>query len=434
MIKVEVQTVEACRRRLHIEVPAEETRKEYESVLRLFLAQGSLPGFRKGRAPRHLIERQYGKSIDEEFRRQVLSRAYREALRQEKLSVAAMVGVENVNLNPTTGLSCDVAVDLLPEFELPDYKAIPVKRVEIQVSDEALENHLNGIRERLADFVETDPGHAAAEGDIVQADFQGFLDGQPIATGVPDAGLLGGATDQWVLVGNESMLVPGMNGVLAGATAGDVREFDTTFGDEVAPEALRGRTAHYTATIKAVRKRQMPALDEAFCKRLGVESPEALRDMMRQRLLQEAELQDEGRRRGEVSDYLLQHTVFDLPQSVVEQEMRTEIQHLVQESLRSGIDREKIAQEQAALVDAARSMAQRRLRLTYILLRIAEAEEIKASAHEVTARLERMAHARNLPVEKMRAEVESRYGMEALDQEICANKAMTWLLAHVQEA
>jgi FKBP-type peptidyl-prolyl cis-trans isomerase (trigger factor) len=126
--------------------------------------------------------------------------------------------------------------------------------------------------------------------------------------------------------------------------------------------------------------------------------------------------------------------VFDLPQAVVEREMRSEIQYLVQESLRSGIDREKIAQEQSALVDTAKQMAQRRLRLSYILLRIADAEKIEATVHEVTARIERIARDRGLPVERARAEVEDRYGMEAVEQEIRAHKAMTWLLDHAQEA
>jgi len=434
MMKVEVQTPEPCRRRLHIEVPSEDVRHDYEDVVRMFLAEGSISGFRKGKAPRPLIERKYARSIDEEFRRIVVPKSYREAIKQEGLSIVAVVDVENVALDAATGLVCDVSVDVAPDFELPSYEGIPVKREDVSVTDDQVEENVNGIRNRLADFAEAPEGYAAAEGDAVTADYEGMADAQPLASVVPEAGRRASGTDTWIPVGSEAMVIPGMGGVLAGATVGAVREFDTTFGDEEPVEALRGRTVHYRVTVKGIRRRSIPEVDEAFCKRLGIESPQALREVFRTRLEQEAERRDADRRSNEVSEYLLRNTPFDVPRTLVDQETRSTIQQIVQESLRNGVDRERLVEQQAALVETAANAAQRRLKISYILLRIADAEKIEASRGEVDSRIAAIARSRDIPVERARAEIEDRYGIDSLQNDIRANKAMEWLLAHAKEA
>lgn len=434
MMKVEVQTPEPCRRQLHIELAPEDVRADYENVVRMFLEEGSIAGFRKGKAPRHLVERKYGKSIDEEFRRMIVPKAYRDAIKQEGLSIAAVVGVENVVLSPATGLVCDVSVDVAPEFELPTYDGIPVKREEVAVTDAQVDENVAGLLERLADHVDADEGHVAAEGDAAVADYEASADGQPLVAVVPEAGRLASGKEVWFPVGNESAVLNGMAGLLVGATAGAVREFDTTFADDEAVEALRGRTVHYRVTVTKLRKRVVPALDEAFCKRLGIESPDALKALLRRRLEGEAERRDAERRSQAVSEYLLRNTTLDVPRTLVENETRSAIQQIVQESLRGGVPREKLVEQQAALVESAGEAAKQRLKVSYILLKIAEVEKIEATDHEVDARIAAMARARDIPVERVRAEIEDRYGIDSLQSDIRANKAMAWLLEHAKDA
>jgi trigger factor len=434
MMKVEVQTPEPCRRKLHIEVPAEDVRPDYEKILRMFLNEGSVPGFRKGKAPRNLIERKYAKSIEDEFRHSVVARAYREAIKDQGLSIVAVVGVENVQVGPASGLVCDVSVDVAPEFELPSYKGIPIKRQEVVVADKDVEDSITAMRERMADYKDAEAGYTAVEGDACQLDYEATADGQPLEHVVADAGTFASAKDAWAVVGRDGSVVPGMGEVLPGVAPGTVREFDTTFPDEHPNVALRGRTAHYRVTVKTLRQRNIPALDEAFCKRLGVESEEAFRNVIRQRMERDAERREEGRRRDELAGYLLRNTTFDVPRTLVDQETRSAVQQIVQDSMRAGMTREQLTEQQAAIVQTASEHAQQRLRVSFILTRIAEAEKIEATKTELDGRIAMMAHSRGTPVEQVRAEVEDRYGMDGLANDIRCNKAMDWLLANAKEA
>lgn len=434
MMKVEVQTPEPCRRRLHVEVPAEDVRADYENILRVFLVEGSVPGFRKGKAPRGLIERKYAESIEEEFRHKVVSRSYRDAIKEQGLSIVAVVGVENVVATPATGLVCDVTVDVAPEFELPAYKGIAVKRQEVVVTDKEVEDSIDAMRERMAQYHEAPEGHAAVAGDACQVDYEATADGQPLADAVADAGTFAAAKDAWAVVGRDGSVVPGLGEAISGSVLGTVRELDTTFPEDHANTALRGRTVHYRVTVKALRQRAIPALDEAFCKRLGVESEEAFRTAIRQRMEREAERRESGRRRDEIAGYLLRNTTFEVPRTLVEQETRSAVQQIVQDSMRSGMTREQLTEQQAAVVQAATDHAQQRLRVSFILTRVADAEKIEASKSELDGRIALMANGRSIPVEQMRAEVEERYGMDGLANDIRCNKAMDWLLANAKDA
>jgi len=290
------------------------------------------------------------------------------------------------------------------------------------------------MRERMAEFKDAPEGYAAADGDACQVDYEAVADGQPLAEVVPDAGTFASGKDAWAMVGRDGSVVPGLGEALAGSTPGAAREFDTTFADDHPTAALRGRSVHYRATVKSLRQRHVPEFDEAFCKRLGVESVDAFRTIIRQRIEREAEQREEGRRRDEIAGYLLRNTTFDVPRTLVDQETRSGVQQIVQDSMRAGMTREQLTEQQAAIVQAATEQAQQRLRVSFILTRIAAAEKIEASTAEINARIARMAATRGIPVEQVRAEVEERYGMDALANDICCNKAMDWLLANAKDA
>ncbi len=425
MIQVSVQSPDPCRRILHIEVPPEDLRDDYDAVVRRYVAAGRIPGFRSGKAPRHLIERNYESSIQEEFRRVALPKWYREALRQEQLKVLEIVSFDNIELNMGTGLSCDVTVDVEPVFELPAYRDLKVPRQATVVEQAAVEAEIEALRMQMASFEPAPEGHAASADDIVQLDYQATVDGQPLSELATGAETLGRGEGVWVEVAGGRL--PMFEGELAGLTVGGEREFDYVFAEDTGIEALRGRTAHYRVRAQGIRCRRLPAVDEAFLKRLGIESQEALEEALQERLAHAAELREEARRRDRVVEFLLTNTPIDVPQSLKEQESAAMAQRLVLDGVRQGASKEQLEQARAEILQQAGQQAEQRVRLSVILRRIADEERIDTTDQEMQMRLQRIAAERQTTVEKLLGDSSRPIDLEAMKQDIRCAKTLQWL-------
>ncbi len=427
MIQVTVETPEPCRRLLHLDVPPADVRPQYDEVVSRYVAEGRIPGFRSGKAPRHLIERSYENAIQDDFRRAVLPKCYQKALEQEQLKVVEIVSFENVQLSVEKGLSCDVTVDVAPEFELPAYRALKVPREAAAVEPSAVDAEIEALRAQLASYEPATAQHVAGDADLVQVDFQATADGQPLEQLVPESAQLARAEDAWVRVGQPDPGRQMFAGELEGLTAGAEKEFDYTFPDDVPVAGLRGRTAHYRVLVKAIR-RQVPALlDEAFLQRIGVESEEALREILRKRLEQVAEQREEARRRERIIEFLLANADFDVPRSLKEQDSAALAQQLVMNGLRQGATREQLQEARSDILAQAGRQAEQRVRLSLVLLRIAAEEGISETREELHARLSRVAAERQTTVEKLLADTERPIDVEALGQDVRCAKVMQWL-------
>ena len=432
-MKVKVKELEACRRMLHIELPAQDVAEDYRRTLQPYLQEGAVPGFRKGKVPQAMIVKHYASSIQQEFRQTVVSRAYRQAIKDEGLSIVSVVNVENVVASPETGLVCDVTVDVAPEFKLPKYKGIPVKRQDTAVAEEYVDAQIKRLQENFAEFKDATADETATDGDAVQVDYTATLKGKPLAEVVPDAGSAAAGTGAWCIAGEKGSAVPGMSEALINAIAGKEVEATLTLPKDYPNEKLQGKKVEYTIAVKVVRKRILPALDEAFCKRLGVESLDALRQVMRQRLEGDAVNREQARRRDEALGYLVKNTKLEIPQSLDVQETRSAVSDIVQMSMRQGMTEDQLKQQREEIVKTAGDMAQQRVRASFILSKVADEEKIEATQEEINERIARMAKTQNREVAKMRAELEERYGLDGIINEIRCNKAMALVLENTRD-
>jgi trigger factor len=257
-------------------------------------------------------------------------------------------------------------------------------------------------------------------------DYTATCDGKPLQEICPDFANLAVATDFWAAV-DEPEFIPGLALALEGAKAGDAREVKVRFEKDFQVEALRGKKAVYSVKIKQIRSRIMPE-DADVCKRIGMEDMNTLRDHIRKDLLAAAETRERDRQRQEVVDFLIKRTEFELPQSVVDEETNLTIRGMVQDVVGRGATREDIAKNREALQSAAANAAQDRVRLRYILARIAEEEKVEVADAEVEVRLKEMAAQYRMPLEKLRATIEERHGIEALRSDIRNEKALNALV------
>ncbi|MCL1887486.1 MAG: trigger factor [Kiritimatiellaeota bacterium] len=429
---VDVQTVSPCRQKLIISAPPDETRGPYDEVVAKFVRQGTPPGFRAGKAPRPVIERHYRAEIDQEVRRALVGKFYRKAVEQEKITVVDIVESGDARFSQSTGLAFTVTLDVAPEFKLPNYKGIPVKAPETPVTTADIEGQVAHMRRLFATPVEV-VGAPAQSGDLATLDYEGTLNGRPLAETTPSLDLLNGVKDHVIELGNCAPLPPEFNDALIGAEAGATVSFKAAFAGDFTVEALRGATVDYTATLKALR--HVEPLDDAalLAQMRFAKDMDALRANIREDLGQRAA----ARRREAVFNQIQQHLAsrcaFDLPTIETAEEVNRTARGMIARYAQGGATREQLEQNREALLKDASNTAEHRLRMKYILSRVADEEKIEATDAEVGQRLQEIAYENRQPVEKIKAEIEKNHNLEALRQDVRIRKAIDLLINESKE-
>jgi trigger factor len=424
-MKVDTKAGGACRVKLIVKAEAAETRPDYEEIVNLYVRQGRLPGFRPGKAPRPVVEHRYRADIDADVRNRLVGKFYREALKETKLAAVAVVDVTDVIFSPETGISFVALVDVAPEFKLPKYKKIPLKVETPAVTDEQVNAQVDRFRNMMARYEEA-PAQPAARGDLICIDYSGVCDGKPLQESVPEAAGLAGGADFWAHV-DEPEFIPGLALALEGLKSGDTKEIKVKFEKDFHLEALRGRKVEYRIQAKNVRRRILPS-DEDVCQRTGFANLDELRARSRKELLAAAEQREQARQQQEIVDFLLKRTEFELPESVVAEETNLTMRGMLRDIVGRGATREEIEKNREAILGAATTASKDRVRLRYILSRIAEEEKIQVADAEVDQRLQVMAAQYRMPVEKLRATIEDRHGFESLTADIRNEKALNQLV------
>lgn len=432
-MKTAVEQTGPCRKVVKVEVPADVVTAEYKKVVNEFCKHARVAGFRAGKAPAAIVEKQFAKDLLEETRERMVPRAYQEALRQEKLTPVAVVDVSEIQLDKQLPLSFKVTVDVVPEFKIPTYAGIPVTSKPVEVKDEEVEKVITNMRDRQARF-ESVTGRVAGKGDVVEIDYDATCEGKTMKELAPANAELGEGKDFWVLVGdNMPLFLPGMPAKLEGIEIGGKREIEIVFPADYRVKEVAGKTAVYSVTARGIRERQLPDVNDEFAKSLGTESVDDLKQKIRENLLEANKMTERNRQRDEVIKWLLENTdLKDLPQSQVEEEARHIIQDVVQENVRRGISKDEIESNREDIFNRAAQSSSERVKVNYILNRIADEKEISVAGSDVDARIAEMAVRYKMPPQKMRAELEKRDSLRAIYGNLRLEKTLDVLMADVK--
>lgn len=429
-IDVQIEDGGPCRKVMHIKAPAEAVTPEYDKVIEEFAAIVKVPGFRSGKAPKGVVAKRFEDRIVEETRDRLVPKVYRDAVSQSDVDPVAVVNVSEVVLRRDEGLSFDATVDVTPEFKLPRYKRISLKRQPVEVTDEEVEDAVKRIIESRSQFEDID-GRPVQNGDLVKIDYRGTCDGVPVQSLDPSCEGIGENKDFWMMCQEPSVL-PGFAEGLAGAAIGDERRLEASFPDDFRVEAVRGKSAVYDVTVTGIRERRAPEMNEEFFKQFEVDSESAFREKVREQLAEGKEREEQGRLKSEIAQYLLQKTEFDLPQTVVEQEMQIAVRSIVDRFIRQGGTREQIESQKDTIFNNASESSKERVKLSYILVKIAEAEGIEVVEDEVSSRIAEMAGQYGMSAERFRSEMERRNAIDGLRSDMRSEKTLDFLLEHAK--
>lgn len=416
-----------CRRELHIEVPADQVRSAFDEVTASYLRVARIPGFRPGRAPRDLVRRRYQKEIAGDVKERLIPEGYQAAIKQEKLSTVAVLDVREQSLEEGQPFAFSVVLDVAPDFQLPEYKGIALTRKTPAVGESDIDDVLKNIREQNGRFEDV-AGRAVQIGDLVKIDYEGTLDGQPVESLAPQAKGMGKGTDFWLMADEQNQFLPGFAQGLAGAAIGEGREVTVDFPADFPEKALAGRKAVYSVTVKALREKKLPELDAEFLKGVGVATVEELRERVKVDLQQLRERNESRRLQGEIVRHLLEKSTFDVPESILQEETRQEVYELVRQNQQRGISTDEIEGHKEELFDAATRSATEKVKLRYVLRRIAAEEKISVEEGEVEARIRSLAAGWGVPADRLRADMEKRNALGQVRDDVLMNKVLGRLL------
>lgn len=423
-MNVTVENLAPCKKLVRVEVEAQKVDETIDTVTRQFQREAKMPGFRPGKAPREMVVRKFGKDIEDEAKRKLISEAYKNALEEQKLDVLGYPDIEEIQFSRGQPLQFAATIETPPEFELPDYKGIPVQQEARSVTDEDVERAIQVLRESQSTFKTAE--RPAQTGDVVVVNYTGTTEGKPISEVAPTAKGLTEQKNFWVEIGSSSF-IPGFAEQIMGSKAGDKRTANVEFPADFVTKELAGKRGVYEVEVVEVKEKVLPPIDEAFAKSYGAEDLEKLRAGVRRDLENELNYKNRKGIRTQLVRSLLNRSNFELPESAVAHETRNVVYDIVQENTKRGVSRQLIEQQKEQIYSAATQGAKERVKVAFLLQKIAEKEDIKVSQEEIAQRVSYLASSYQIPPQKFLKDLQKRNGLIEIYDQVMNEKVLDLL-------
>jgi trigger factor len=406
---------------VRVEVDAKVVDETFDAITKNFQKEASLPGFRPGKAPRQLVVTKYGAEIKEEAKRKLIGDSYRQAMDEKKISAITYPDVEEIQFERGQPLIFAATVETSPEFELPEYNGLPVKRETKTVTDADLDRALELLRGQQAKFETVT--RELRTGDVAVVNFTATTDGKPLTEIAPTARGLTEQKNFWIDIATGSF-IPGFSEQLVGAKAADKRTVSIEFPADFVNKELSGKKAVYEVEVVEVKEKVLPVVDEAFAKALGAEDVEKLKVGVRHDLENELKYSQARSLRSQVIRELLNRVTFDLPETAVAAETRNAVYDIVNQNTQRGVSRDLIEQQKNEIYSAAATSAKDRVKLAFIVQRIAEKEAIKVTQEEAIKRAQSLAMMYQMPFEQFLKDLQKRNGVNELYEQVQHEKVL----------
>jgi trigger factor len=426
-MKVEVENQPHCVATLKIELTPDQVSKEWDTIASSFASQARIPGYRPGKAPRRVIEAKFRKDIQDELTKKLVSKSYHEAIAEKQLRVVSLTSLEEVEFGEDRSMRFRATVVTAPEFELPDYKGIPLRLPDTKVTDAEIDAAVERLREQSADFVDV-PERGAALEDFVVINFEGTIEGRAIAEIVPGASKnIQGGKKFWLRLAADNFL-PGFVDQMVGQKPNETRTIEVEFPADFPVKELAGKKAQYEVTLLEIKERVLPPLDDAFAaKWMPEKTLTDLRHALEHQIEHEKGHELERAREEQVVRFLGERIDFEIPPTLLKRETRSTLAELVQRNRERGVPDEMMKEKEEELIRMAGGLAAHRLKTNFILHRIAEVEKIQVTRADLDERIRHQAMHQNVTPAKLREEIEKHDGMNGLVEQVLLSKTIDFL-------
>jgi len=419
-MKVAVEEIEGCKRRLAVEAPVDVVQKEWELAYGRVQKRAALPGFRKGHVPRSLVKLHFADDVRREVAEHLIPDVYRQALTEARIAPVNEPDVQELTLEENSPLSFKAVVEVKPTIALGEYRGVEVEHTPPAVTDADVAETLERMRDQHAEFRSVE--RAAATGDLVVVDYTLSPEGHDSSTANGYHFLVGGGT-----------VMPEIDSAVVGLKAGEERDVDLHFADDHRLESLRGKGGTAHIKVGEVKEKVPPALDDEFAKSVGeFETLDAVRAEVRKQL--EAAREAEGRRALEdkIVQALLAKHEFGVPDAMVMRQVAHQVEHTRERLRRQGVDPDGVQWDYGKIVGELRPGAEQGVRRALLLEAIADKESIEPSDEELDAEIEKFARASQRPAPAVRRMMEKSGDLDALRHGLRERKTLDLLIEHAR--
>jgi trigger factor len=425
-MNITVEDVAPCKKRLKIEVPANRVQQAYDRVTDDFQKEARIPGFRPGHAPRGVILKKFQKDIASETQRTLVPEAYQEAVTEKRLRVVSAPEIEDLKYQPGLSLSFSTLIDLAPEFKLPTYKGLVLKKQETEVTDEDVDKMLQNLADQRAHF-EDAPARPLAMEDFAVVSYTGSMDGKPLIELVSEARNLAENSNFWLWMRTEGFL-PKFAEQLVGMNKGEKRTVTVEFPADFSQPALTGKTAQYEVELKEIKIKHAPAIDDAFAQDVAKMNLADMKSRVRENLIQDKKNQADRTSRNEVVQKLLGAVEFDLPASSVDEETHAAVYDIVAENQARGVTADLLEEKKDEIFTNAAKGAREMVKFRFIAAQIAENEKIEVTNEQIAQHLAYLAQRENTTLEKMADRVRKNKAFGTIRNQILNQSVLDFLL------
>jgi trigger factor len=410
-----------CKRELKLEIPAENVQKAAEKVARDLARVARVPGFRPGKAPVTLIRRRFADDIQGEVVQSLVPEYLEKALDEKKLIPVTRPAVDKVEFKEGEPLRFRAVFEVLPEFELGDYKNLEVKVDAIEIGDAQVSKTLDEMRERAATFVPVE-GRAAKDGDYVLMK----LAGTPVGGGDPVQ-----ADNILCHLGAEETL-ESFTENLRGAQPGETKKFQSKYPDDYPDPKLAGKTYDYSVEVQGIKEKKLPELNDEFAKdAAGEKGGFTTLAEMRKKILENLEAAKGQRQQAQAREKILELLVkrhdFPVPEALVESQMDTRLERVVRSLAAQGVDPRAVNVDWVSLRRRQHDPAVDDVKAELLLDRIATAENIEATAEDVEKEIANLAEHSGESATALRARLTKQGALDRMKSKLRSDKTIEWL-------
>jgi trigger factor len=421
---VTIEDAGPCKKKVVVEIPEEAVKKTTDEQYETLRKEALMPGFRKGRAPRRLLEKRFGKETTEQIKLKLLAEASDSALKDNKLDVLREPDIDfkKIELPAAGPLKFDFEVEVRPEFDLPKLEGIPVEKQKLKVTDEQIDREIEQLQKWSGIWTPRDGGKVELDDQII-ADVvlktEGIEEEQKlnnIEIYVRGNGFIG------------AIPVEKLDELLVGAKSGDTRQTSVEVPKTYFREEYRGKKVDIQIAVKEIKWLKPAALDENFFKKVGIKDENELREKLRDSLQGRLEQQVRGEMAEQIYKYMLDNTKFDLPVDVVAEQSTALLQRQSSNLMMRGIGREQIEEHMEQLRAGSEQQAKEQLKTFFIMAKIAEKFEIDVSDEEINGHIAQLAVQRGQRPEKMREEMVRDGSLSQFKLQVREDKCIAKLL------
>jgi trigger factor len=439
----------ACKREISVEIPAHVVAKHQETLVQQYSKQARIPGFRKGKVPASMVRNRFSSEITSDVVEHLVPQYFREAVVKGGFRPVSQPHIYGLEFTPGEPIKFKAAFEVLPEFELGDYKAIKVERPDVTITDEQIDHELNLLQEKQASFDPVDEERGAKKGEFVQVSFEArpknLADDEAEAESAEEKDAAAESPNQKAAdaqpVQMEEVLVEigGANTIpeftknLAGAKAGDERSFEVSYPEDFYDKRLAGMVFDYKVKVNAIKKKTLPELNDEFAKELSpdFQSLGDLKQRFRENMEAELKHKTEHEAKDKLIEELLAKHDFPVPRSMVEHQIDLRLERGLRALAAQGMKTEDMRRMDFGRLRAGQEeFATKEVKSSVLLAKIAIKENIQVSDEELNNEIEAMAAQMQQPVEEVRKRLTEDNAVERLRDRMRSEKALNLLYSN----